>query len=73
MPVLDSTEHPMPRSVLHHRPIHDGADQQGKHPSAAAGITPVAQRASRLRPKHTEEDEEVGEWKRRRSRRKRLM
>ncbi len=64
MPVLDSTEHPMPRSVLHHRPIHDGADQQGKHPSAAAGITPVAQRASRLRPKHTEEDEEVGEWKR---------
>lgn len=64
MPILDSTDHPMPRSALRHRPIHDDADRQEKHPAAMAGITPVAQRASRLRPKQTEEDEEVDEWKR---------
>jgi hypothetical protein len=59
MPVRESTDRPLPRSALRHRPIHNDADQQGKRPSAAADITPVAQRASRLRPKHTEEDEEV--------------
>jgi hypothetical protein len=64
MPILDSTDHPMPRSALRHRPIKAAADQQGKRPSATAGVTPVAERASRLRPKHTEEDEEVSEWKR---------
>ncbi len=44
MPVLESTDHITPRSALHHRPIQDDADQ-----SAATGITPVVQRASRLR------------------------
>jgi len=62
MPVLASTEHPMPRSVLRHRPIGADADQQGKRPALTAGITPVVQRASR--PKHTEEIEDMGEWKR---------
>src|SRR5260370_15981753 len=62
MPVRESTDRLMPRSALRHRPIKAAADQLGKRPSAAVGITPVAQRASR--PKHTEEDEEVSEWKR---------
>jgi hypothetical protein len=62
MPVRESTDHPMPRSALRHRPIKATAGQQGKRPSAAASIPPVAQRASR--PKQTEEDEEVSEWKR---------
>ncbi len=62
MPILESTDQ-MPRSALRHRPIiQDGADRQGKRPAATTGITPVAQRASRLRPK--QEDEEVSEWKR---------
>jgi hypothetical protein len=64
MPILDSTDHPMPRSALRHRPIKTAADQRGKGPSAMAGVTPVAERASRLRPKYTEEDEEVSEWER---------
>jgi hypothetical protein len=64
MPVLESTDSLTSRSVLRHRPIEDDADQQGKRLSVAAGITPVAERASRLRPKHPEEDEEVREWKR---------
>ncbi len=51
MPVLESTERAMPRSALHHRPSESDADQQGK-----ASITPVAQRASRLKTSQTEED-----------------
>jgi hypothetical protein len=60
MPILDSTDHPI---ALRHRPIRVATDEQGKRPSAAVDITPVAQRASRLRPQHTQEDEEVGAWK----------
>src|SRR2546421_8395963 len=63
MPVLDSTDH-MPRSALRHRPIQDDANLQGKRPSTMAGITPVAERASLLRSKQTEENEEVSAWKR---------
>ncbi len=59
MPVLELTDHLTPRSALHHRPIQDDANQP-----STAGITPIAQRASRLRSKKTEEDEEVSEWKR---------
>jgi len=64
MPVLESTDAFTPRSALRHRPMQNDAAQQGKRPPATAGIPPVAERASRLRPKRTEEDEEVGEWKR---------
>lgn len=64
MPVLESTDHLMSRSALRYRPIEADADQQGKRPFMMAGVTPVAQRASRLRHKHTEADEEVDEWKR---------
>ncbi len=53
MPVLESTDHAIQRSVLRHRPIVSDPDRQGK-----TGITPVAQRASRLRSPETEEDEE---------------
>ena len=54
MPVLESTDRAMPRSVLRHRPIESDVDQQGM-----TNITPVVQRASRLRPPQTEEDEQV--------------
>jgi hypothetical protein len=40
------------KSVLRHRPLGGDVDQQGM-----AGITPVAQRASLVRPKQTEEDD----------------
>jgi hypothetical protein len=54
MPVLESTDRALPRSALRHRPIESHVGQQGK-----TGITPVMQRASRLRPPETEEDEQV--------------
>ena len=44
MPVLELTDRAMPRSALRHRPLGSDVDQQGM-----AGITPIAQRASRLR------------------------
>ena len=53
MPVLESTDRAMPRSALRHRPIESGAGQQGM-----TGITPVVQRASRLRSPETEEEEQ---------------
>ena len=54
MPVLDSTDRAMPRSALRHRPIASDAGQQEKK-----GITPVAQRASRLTSPQTEEEEQA--------------
>jgi hypothetical protein len=54
MPVLESTDRAMPRSALRHRPIESGVDRQGK-----TGITPLVQRASRLKSPQTEEDEQV--------------
>jgi hypothetical protein len=52
MPVLESTDRAMPRSALRHRPLGSDIDQQGM-----TNITPIAQRASRLRSPETEEDE----------------
>jgi hypothetical protein len=54
MPVLESTDRAMPRSALRHRPLGSDADRRGM-----TSITPVAQRASRLRPPETEEDEKA--------------
>jgi hypothetical protein len=54
MPVLSTTDRAMPRSALRHRPIESGVDRQGK-----TGITPLVQRASRLKSPQTEEDEQV--------------
>ena len=68
MPVLESTDHITPRSAFRYRPEEDDANAQkqpgGKRATGTAGIVPIAQRASRVQPKKTEEDEEVGEWKR---------
>lgn len=63
MPVLESTGEITPKSVLRHRPIGNDADQQGKPPLVQA-VQPVAQRASRNRPRQTEDDNEVNEWQR---------
>jgi hypothetical protein len=62
MPVLTTTDHVPPRSALRHRPIGDDATRQ--EPGVSTGTTPVAQRASRLRPKQTEGKEEIKEWQR---------
>jgi len=64
MPLLEATEQSLPRSALRYRPIGQDAQQQGSHPRAMGGITPVARRASRLHSPDTEEDEVVGVWKR---------
>jgi len=53
MPVLESTDRAAPRSALRHHPIERDANR-GK-----SSITPVAQRASRLRAPLTEEDDQT--------------
>ncbi len=62
MPVLDSTDQIMPRSALHHHPIGDDATK--KEPVVSTGTTPIVRRASRLRPKQTDGEEEIKEWQR---------
>ncbi len=68
MPVLESTNEITPRSVLRHRPIGDDTAKSGKGSAIpSAGVTPVAQRASRTRTRQTdvaEEIEEINEWQR---------
>jgi hypothetical protein len=59
MPILESTNTVTQRSALRHRPIQDDGGRRGKRSPASTGIAPVAERASRLRPKHTEDDEQV--------------
>ena len=56
MPVLESTDHIVPRSILPHRPTSDGK-KPGKKNTTESAIIPVAQRASRLQPRQTEENE----------------
>ena len=62
MPVLESTDHVPPRSALRHRPI--GGDATKREPIVSTGAPPVVQRASRLRPKQTDGEEEIKEWQR---------
>ncbi len=57
MPVLESTDHIVPRSILPHRPITGDSKKSGKKTTTESSIIPVAQRASRLQPKQTEEHE----------------
>ena len=65
MPVLESTDKITPRSVLRHRPIGDDASRAGKGLAAPdTGAAPITQRASRLRPKQTDNVEDVNEWQR---------
>ena len=54
MPVLESTDRAMPRSALRHRPVENDGDQR-----RMTSVTPVVQRASRLRSPQTEEDEQA--------------
>src|SRR5258708_27362483 len=62
MPMLFATDHVPPRSALRHRPIGDDATRQEL--GVSTETTPVAQRASRLRPKQTDGEEEMKEWQR---------
>ena len=57
MPVLESTDHIVPRSILPHRPIAGDGKKPGKKDTMDSSITPVARRASRQQPKQTEESE----------------
>ncbi len=57
MPVLESTDHIVPRSILPHRPTTGDGKKPGKKNTTESTIIPVAQRASRLQPKQTEENE----------------
>ena len=57
MPVLESTDHIIPRSILPHRPITGDGKKPGKKNTTESTIVPVARRASRLQPKQTEESE----------------
>ncbi len=59
MPTLESTNAVTQRSALRHRPIQDDDGRWGKRSPASTGIAPVAERASRLRPKNTEDGEQV--------------
>src|SRR5258708_35678534 len=62
MPVLESTDQVPPRSALRHRP--SGDDAARREPVVSTGTTPLVQRASRLRPKQTDGEEEIKEWQR---------
>lgn len=59
MEMLETTDKIAPRSVVRHRPIGDAS-------KGDIGITPVAQRAHRLRPAQADADKstEVSEWQR---------
>ncbi len=66
MPVLESTDHIAPRSVLRHRPINGDHANLGKQSIVTTAATPMVQRASRPRPQIPESavDMEVDEWER---------
>jgi len=65
MPVLESIDKVAPRSALRYRPIGEDAAKPAKEQVAPdTGTTPVVQRASRLRPKQTDDVEDIDEWKR---------
>ena len=69
MPVLDSTDHIAPRSVLRHRPIAGDNTNPGKHSVVTTASTPMVKRASRPQPQPVtnppeEVEVEVDEWQR---------
>ena len=57
MPVLESADHIVPRSILPHRPIAGDGKKPGKKNTIESAIIPVARRASRQQPRQTEEGE----------------
>lgn len=67
MPVLESTDHIAPRSVLRHRPINGDHANVGKRSVVTTASTPMVQRASRPRPQtppNNTAEMEVDEWER---------
>ena len=64
MPVLETTDEITPRSVLRHRPIGDKTAPSGTELTRPTSTAPVAQRASRVRPKNTDVVGDVNEWQR---------
>ena len=70
MPVLDSTDHIAPRSVLRHRPIGGKTANPGQSSMGMTASTPMVKRASRPQPQpvtsttEDEDDVEVDEWQR---------
>ncbi len=57
MPVLESADHIVPRSILPHRPITGDGKKPGKKNTTENTIIPVARRASRQQSRQTEESE----------------
>ena len=70
MPVLESTDHIAPRSVLRHRPINGDLANLGKRSIVTTASTPMVQRASRPQPQaqnskpESDAEMEVDEWER---------
>lgn len=64
MPVLESTDSITPRSALRHRPIGDDGTHAGIRATGKTAITPVAQRASRPKPRSADSQLEIDEWQR---------
>ena len=65
MPVLESTDHIAPRSVLRHRPINGDTANSTKRSVVTAASTPMVKRASRSQQTaDVSEDKEVDEWRR---------
>src|SRR5258708_14115527 len=62
MSVMQSTYNLTPPSALRTRPIGDETAKPGKEPVVSTETVPVAQRASRQHPKHTDAAEEINEW-----------
>jgi hypothetical protein len=59
LPVLESTDNGTPRSALRYRPLNDAA----RRSIITTAAQPVAQRASRIRPRPADDDL-ITEWKR---------
>src|SRR6266852_3564593 len=59
MPEIEAAERGMPRSSLRYRPI----DEASRQSVVTAATTPVAQRASRIRPQPADDDL-ISEWTR---------
>jgi hypothetical protein len=62
MPVLESSDAITPRSALRHRPIGNDETYAESRSARKAGVTPIAQRASRPKPRSADSQVEIDEW-----------